>query len=436
MSANTSSTKKIKIALLSAEPLFWETCAKKFFKIILHNYTWNTNKTCYQFTLQNITDPEIRQGKLLTKNINVLLIPGGGVGDGHSISKGFNTSLKTKKWKKNIQNYIKNGGGCIGFCGGASLITNLTTGETRPPTTFVERQYNKSSLGISEVSSYYKHLAFPLFYLFQYNNPEKIGTTAYVFSFKPGETKDGKRIHSGGVPIEYTINNDHPIFTDYTKKTLTMRWWGGQALQLPKKPQRPITTLATYPQKDLYEQNRTKIHAWRYTGSIPGLFKGFTKSLKFIKQNHLKLTEFPMLTYYFAKNWELTTNLIQSDLANKPAITTEIYPNEHQGRITLCTSHPEYMIWYNGHIQETNDTTPCLATGLYQWKDITPFTQPDDKQITHTWWFVRRLIAWTGKVPDTDLPPIIQQKLTQKDRQILQPNIYWDGTAYNQIQNI
>lgn len=234
---------KIKIALLEAEPLFWETCATKFFKVILDNYTWTINNVNYQFKLQNITDSGIRQGKLLTEHINVLLIPGGGVGDGHSITKGFNTSLKTKKWKKNIQKYIQNGGGCIGFCGGASLITNLSTGDTRKPTTFVERQYNKSTLGISEVTSYYKHLAFPLFYIFQYNHPEKIGTTAYVFSFKPGETQDGKRIHSGGVPIKYSINKEHPIFAQYPYKTLTMRWWGGQALQLPKKPQRSINTV-------------------------------------------------------------------------------------------------------------------------------------------------------------------------------------------------
>lgn len=427
---------KIKIALLEAEPLFWETCATKFFKVILDNYTWTINNVNYQFKLQNITDSGIRQGKLLTEHINVLLIPGGGVGDGHSITKGFNTSLKTKKWKKNIQKYIQNGGGCIGFCGGASLITNLSTGDTRKPTTFVERQYNKSTLGISEVTSYYKHLAFPLFYIFQYNHPEKIGTTAYVFSFKPGETQDGKRIHSGGVPIKYSINKEHPIFAQYPYKTLTMRWWGGQALQLPKKPQRSITTLATYPQKDLYEQHRTQIHAWRYTGGISGLLNGFTKALKFIKQNQLKLAEFPMLTYYFAGKWELTNTLIKSDLANHPAITTEIYPNDHQGRITLCTSHPEYMIWDNGHIEETNDPVSTLSTGLYQWKNISPFTQPDDKQITHTWWFVRRLIAWTGKVTDSDLPPITQQKLTEKDRQMLYPHIYWDGTPYNQIQNI
>ena len=123
MPTNTPSTKEIKIALLIAEPFFWKTNAPLFFKIILHNYTWTKKNNTYQFKLHEYSDKDIRNGKLITDNIDILVIPGGGIGDGHSISKGFKLLPTTKKWKKNIQQYIKNGGGCLGICGGTSLIT-------------------------------------------------------------------------------------------------------------------------------------------------------------------------------------------------------------------------------------------------------------------------------------------------------------------------
>ena len=427
----------IKVAILKSEPLFWKTCALRFFHIILDKYQWEKNSKKYIISTHFIDDTDILKGRLLTSHFNVLLIPGGGVGDGHSISKGFNLSIKTNKWKKQIQNFIKSGGGCIGFCGGASLITSLSTGESRKPTTFVERQYNKSSLNISCVTSYYRYLAFPLLFPFQYNHPERIGTTAYVFSFEPGRTIDGKRIHCGGVPLELKINKNNPIFSDYPSNNIRIRWWGGQALITPKKPDRSLITLASYPSTDLHENELTKIHAWKYVGGVYGLIIAFFKALKFIKYNKLNLMEFPMLTYYFAGDWTITDKIIKSDFANRPAITTEIYPNEKKGRITLCTVHPEYMIWYGGAIREQdNSKFHCLATGLYQWYDIEKMNALIDENITQTWWLVRRLVAWTGKVPDNELPPIEKQKLSKKDIIRLSKNIYWDGTLLNQMNNI
>lgn len=433
----TSKNQEIKVAILKSEPLFWTTCALRFFPIILNKYQWEKNGTKYIISTCFIDDADILRGKLLTINFDVLLIPGGGVGDGNSISKGFKLSHKTYKWKKQIQDFIKNGGGCIGFCGGASLITPLSMGKTRKPTTFVERQYNKSSLDISCVTSLYRYLAFPLFYPFQYNHPEKVGTTAYVFSYEPGITKDGKRIHCGGVPIDFTIHKNNPIFSDYPYPTLRIRWWGGQALLVPNTPNRSLSILASYPETDLYQNKATKIHAWRYVGGVYGLLLGFFKAMRFIKQNKIPLIEFPMLTYYFAGDWELSDKIIKSDLSTRPAITTEIYPNEHKGRITLCTAHPEYMIWRGGSIKEQDESKfNCLADGFYRWEDIDKFSSVIDDNITHTWWLVRRLVAWTAKVQDTDLPPIEKQKLSQKDLSTLSKNVFWDNTQINQMNNI
>jgi len=429
--------KEIRIGILASEPLLWSTCALQFFSVMLEKYQWQTQSNKYIISTSSLSDNDILEGRLNKTNIDALLIPGGGVGDSHSMVKGFNFLPKTKKWKRNIQEFVKAGGGVIGICGGASLITSLEMSNNRKPTSFVERQYNKSSLDISCVTSIYNYIAFPLFYPFQYNHPERVGSTLYVFSYEPGITKDGKRIHCGGVSIDFQVNKNNPIFADYPYEKLRIRWWGGQGLKVPKNPNRQVSIIASYPSIDLYENEETRINAWKYVGGVFGLIRGFFKAMKFIKQNNLKIIEFPMLTYSFAGDWTLSNTIIETDLKNRPAITTEIYPNDNQGRITLCAAHPEYMIWYGGFLKEKDDTKyNCLGNGLLQWDNIDLVDDSIDKLITHTWWLVRRLVAWTAKVPDCDLPPITNPSLTKQEKETLQKYIYWDGTIINLIDNI
>jgi len=425
----------IRVAILAEEPLGWGS-GKHFFPVILHNYVWTIRDKSYRFHVTYIFDKDILQGRLNTSEYDVLLVPGGGVGDGLAVMKGFTFSKKIRKWKKNMSAFIKNGGGYVGICGGAALMTDLQTKEGKPHS-FLERQYNKSSLGVSCVSSYYKTIAFPLFYLFQKKHPENIGAIAYVFSFAPGETTDGVRIHAGGIPLDFQIRKDHPIFSDFPYGTERIRWWGGPALIVPEKPDREVNILATYPAKNVSDDPSTRIHAWRYTGGIHGLFIAFIKALKLIKKEHDTLKNVFLYTYFLAGNWKLTDKCIELDYSNKPSITAEIYPNTNKGRILLCTPHPEYMIWWNGHIKEMKDTRfTYLGTGLYKWEDIAPLSKTILAELTHTWWMVRRFVAWAAKVPDDHLPPLHGEEITQKDISVLSQNIFWDGSLLNQMKNI
>ena len=425
----------IRVAILAEEPLGWGS-GKHFFPIILQNYTWTIHKKTYTFNVKYIFDKDIIKGRLNTSEFDVLLVPGGGVGDGQAIMKGFIFSRKVRKWKKNISTFIKDGGGYVGICGGAALITDLKTGDKKPRT-FLERQYNKSSLGVSCVSSYYKSIAFPLFYPFQKNYPEKIGAIAYVFSFAPGETIDGVRIHTGGAPLDFQLCRDHPIFSDFTKDSERIRWWGGPALVVPEKPDRDVKILAKYPSQERADDKDIRIHAWNYTGGIHGLFVAFLKALQYIKKENDTLKNVFLYTFYMAGDWKLTDRIIELDYSNKPSITAEIYPNNNKGRILLCTAHPEYMVWWNGHITEMKKTNfTCLGTGLYKWEDIAPLSQNAKDELTHTWWMVRRFVAWAAKVPDDHLPPIQKEELTEKDKSILLKNVFWDGSLLNQMENI
>lgn len=92
---------------------------------------------------------------------------------------------------------------------------------------------------------------------------------------------------------------------------------------------------------------------------------------------------------------------------------------------------------WDGHIEEIkNKNFNCLATGFHKWKEINQLSKNIKNELTHTWWMVRRFTAWAAKVPDTHLPPIKQDKITEKEKSIILNNILWNGSLQNQIKNI
>ena len=369
-SKNRNKNILIKVAILAEEPFFWGS--RKFYhQIILDNYSWLADDTHYTISTKYIYDKDIKNGELNKSNYDTLLVPGGGVGNNEALTKGFNHLSSVKKFKQNIADFIKQGGGYIGICGGAALITDLKKDPGVKHKTITERLYNKSSLEVSCVSSYFKYLAFPLFYPSQYKHPEKIGNSAYSFTFTPGKTVDGKYIYAVGCPIDVEINKDNPIFSDFNKTKERIRWWAGQALLIKNKPNREVYILGKYPPIDLSENESTRIYAWRYTGGILGIFLGLLKAFQMVKKNKMSLNKIPLFTFYLAGNWECTDRIIKIDNSNKPCITAEIYPNNNKGRILLSAVHPEYMIWHGGHIKENdNSRNNCLGKGLHQWKAI------------------------------------------------------------------
>jgi hypothetical protein len=428
-------SKIIKVAILAEEPLFWAS-GKHFFPVILDGYSWTKNNVSYTINAENIYDKDILNGDLINLSYDVLLLPGGGVGDGEVMTKGFNSFRKVKKWKRNIQDFVKNGGGCIGVCGGAALVTNLVTKSNRIES-FMERQYHKSSIGISCISSYYKELAFVLFYPFQSKFPEKIGASFYVFSFAPGKTNDGRFIHTGGAPIDFEISKDNPIFKDYPSDTLRMRWWGGPGFIVPKNPEREVKILFNYPKKDPSEIEDTRIFAWIYKGSFFGLIRGIIRSAQLIKKEKDSFRNLLIYAFFLAGKWKRTDTPIELNLSGKSAMTTEIYPNKNEGRIILCASHPEYMIWWGGDIEENTEIDfNDLAHGLHIWKNIKPLSKTLNDELTHTWWVVRRMVAWAGKVQDDHMPPIEKGEINEKVQDLIKTDILWDGTLVNIIKNI
>jgi len=425
----------IHVAILSDEPLGWAS-GKHYFPMILNDYSWQKNNFTYQIKTTYITDKGIINGLLKPDRYDVLLVPGGGVGDGEAVAKGFTFLPRVNKWKKHIQRYIQQGGSYIGICGGAALCTPLQTGSGKHET-LMEKLYHKSAIGISKVTSYYKDLALPIFCLNQRNNPEKIGAMGYIFSFAPGKTEDDKNIHTGGVPIDFSINKKHPIFQGLDDDEVRIRWWGGPALLLPEKSDRTIDVIASYPTTDLSENKDTTIYAWKYIGGLRGLLKGVFSSFKFIKDEHLPLKYLLLYAFFLSGDWQKTDHKIKLDHQHKASITAEIYPNDCKGRIILCTSHPEYMIWWNGRIHENNAAGfHHMGHGFHQWNGIKPLTPDLGNEFTYTWWVVRRFVAWAAKVPDDHMPPIELGQINKEAESIIKKNILWDGTLLDQMDNI
>lgn len=430
----TDQPKVMKVAILAEEPLGWGS-GKHYFPTILDGYSWSVDGRSYCFATEYIYDKDILKGRLNINNFDILLVPGGGVGDGEAVTKALTFLGSVRRWKKQIHRFVQAGGGYVGICGGAALMTGLVTGNGKPRS-LLERLYDKSALGISCVQSYYKALSLPLFTILQRWYPERVGATAYVFSFAPAKMTDGKYIHAAGVPVDFELSKDNPLFADYPDSQLRMRWWGGPGLIIPDSTARKISILAYYPNPNFCRDPRTDIYAWRYTGGLFGLVRALFRSIRMIFRLSLKFREVLTYAYYLAGRWGRTEKTIDLDCSGRPCMTAEIYPNENQGRIMLCAAHPEYMIWWNGEIEEVEETeSSCLGQGLHRWKGITPLSETLE-ELTHTWWVVRRMAAWAAKVPDADMPPIEKAVLTEGARQIIQNNIYWDGTLLNQMRNI
>ena len=396
----------IEVAMLGEEPIGW-TSAKFMFPHILNGYEWEVGNRTYEMKVTEIFDKDILRGKLNTENFDVLLCPGGGVGDGESIVKGFSNFRRVKKWKEGIENFIKDGGGYSAYCGGVAMITD----QYKKPDTFLERQYDKSGIDVTCVSSYYNDVAMYLFYPLQKKYPEKVGAGCYIW-FRDQRFEeyadDFEHIMNvkSGASIDMPINKNHPIFDDCIKDTQRITWVGGPGLMFPEDPGRKIDVLGWYPNDGISDNDSTKINAWKYVGGFRGIIKGIIKSIKTYKEKGLPLSLAIVDSYYEFEDWEPTDRHVDLNFSNKPCITAEVYPNENEGRIVLTAHHPEYPVWWGGEIENMPDNdSNSIKSGFFTWNNTIPPDQTSEDELRHNWWMIRRQVAWAAKVPDEDLPP-------------------------------
>ena len=85
----------------------------------LLEYEWVVGNKKYKFDMKIVTDKDLIRGKLTTKEFDMIVVPGGGVGDREASIRCFPT-YRNYIWKRNFARFIKDGGGYYGVCGGAA----------------------------------------------------------------------------------------------------------------------------------------------------------------------------------------------------------------------------------------------------------------------------------------------------------------------------
>jgi hypothetical protein len=370
---------------------------EEYFMLPLKNYNWQVGNTRYYFVPNLITTKDILKGKLNIKNYDVLIYSFNQA-DSYLFNTGFSNLPKNKIVVRNIANFIKDGGGYYGSCGGAAIAGGMKN----KPKTFLERAMYESSLGISDVEFEY-NTAIPLVTDLMKRGPESVDLQAYLL-YSGWYIPNPHDMNYSGYCPDVNISEDSPIFNDFVGNTRKIHWISLTALEVPEHPDREITVLARFPDEEISDNLSTQIHYWTYTGGIRGLIKGLLNKGEI---NFLKNLGILMRPWLFSEDWEKTNIIIESHVANKPFMTAEIYPNENKARIVRCSGHPELVTWWGGHLQDMEDTdNNNLYKGFYKLVDAIPLNDTIEDEITYNYCIIRRIAAWEAKIPDNDLPPV------------------------------
>ena len=382
---DTNEVVEIKIALLSMGDFAFTNIIHFLYN--LDEYQWIVGNTHYKFKCIKITDKEVFRGGLKVDKYDLFIVP---AAEGeHLAAKLFFSPIKRVFWKTRVSNYIKSGGGYIGYCFGAYIMAKIED----KPKTLEEKVLPCINIGLSKAKLFHPDDYIPFFtQIFR----EGIGTAAYVWFSDNNASKD---IRFCGVPLDVNIKKDNPIFDDFVGDTRRIRWIGGGALLVQdNKPDSDIMAIAYYPELNISKNTSTDIYGWRYTGGTIGFVRGFIAARKYGFNTLEAINWVP----YMATDWKCTGKIVETHNAGKAIITMETFPNENQARIVLSTAHPEFKVWWGGQIEEAEDTDDnMLWDGFHQWVDIENYSSEYNRCI------VRRHAAWVSKkVPDNDLPPV------------------------------
>ena len=323
------------------------------------------------------------------------------------------------KARDNLNTFIKDGGGYIGYCGGASL-----------PLRFADSSSINTWLEINENLNYFLddeyfskvglqwNSGIPILdeYLYPYrwgkwgNQPENVGCFAWAF--------ENETYH--GVPMKMKITNDgssHPIFKDFHSDEIVIGWAGGPAFKIISEDE-DIVELAFY-LDDLSEDEETKTNAWSFK---PEFLKNLLKKIKniinpgnFQNPEELKLKWWSILDQILHSypTWKYTNEELQDGHEHGLShITIDNYINEEGGRIVLDGSHPLKDL-FNKHgtfdYQHAPESSNPYFQDLYEWYNEVaeqPLDPETDLYPSDLKWYQLRQIAWAAGIPDTHMPPV------------------------------
>ena len=187
------------------------------------NYAWDGQSAYYKMTVERIDSPEVMAGKLNPDNYDILFVGA----SGRQYFQGI-----TERWKGAIKNFISSGGGYVGICGGANIVSM----GIEHPRYFLDRVINKAVLGIVPV----------------YLNDDQDEEWQYLW-------KDTGRDH---IPVKVSIKKDSIIFSGYGNESIYITYGGGAGMYPAGKNLTPIAFFEEEPMEV------APLHYYRWNGEI------------------------------------------------------------------------------------------------------------------------------------------------------------------------
>ena len=339
-------------------------------------------------------------------------------------------------FRLNLEEFIKNGGGYIGRCGGSQIPPTHTDDK---PDTLLEYYFIKQNAFLEdapEIKTYVK-LGFPIISqrfqkrygpLFPHlpklripQDPGALGLGAYIM-YNVSKHK------IAGVSLYLDIEaKDHPIFKDYHGNTIYCNSQGGGSFPYPPAY---AQTLTRYPSECFDTHEQQKINIWEFQWSFPCLkilkiiIEMFANGLiqildvsdlppewqeYFDEEENVPAPQIFQYLTSLLPDWKQTNNIAKTDLQNKSAIITFEYG---KGRVILSGPHPaNRIVSEDAYITNDIPDTDCntIRKGLYRWKLGDDYIDNDslipNKDL---WWYLRREAAWVSNQTKDDsyLPPV------------------------------
>jgi hypothetical protein len=380
-----------------SDPEFYSPYGRTRYFMFALDYDWQVGDRTYNFVPTLLTTKDILRKKLTTDNFDVFLYPPD-TADQFIFTTGISILPRNIIRERKIANFIGDGGGFFGTCGGAIIAGDITN----KPKTFLERIFKNTCLEISDVDIEYK-TTLPLFSQIIGLEPESLGIHAYLF-YSGWNASDMNIVFHSGACLDINISKNNPIFDGLMENTRKIRWISSPPFEIPIETDGEINIIARFPEDEISDNKTIDIHHWKYIGGIRNLIKGL-----FYRGGEIHWLEnlgIGMKAFVFAGDW-IRDKPVKTNHSNRPFAVTEIYPNKNNSRIVRFSGHPEYNIWWGGHIEETDDTdNNNIYEGFHHWVDIKPENETIEDEFSYNYWIVRRSIAWAAKVPDNDLPPV------------------------------
>jgi glutamine amidotransferase-like uncharacterized protein len=311
------------------------------------NYTWAMENQLYRFNVTVIDDMDVKgEGNItLTRdNFDVFII---GASARSYLIDGLNCT-----WRSNVRDFVANGGGYLGICGGA----NAGSFGFEKPKNIFHRWVNQGVLGLADV-----HIIDNFLGEWQYLI--KFGFDAFW------NDDNGDNITPYYASINTTVekNQGNAIFSGYGNNFIDITYAGGPGMYAAYGSDDKLGTIIPLLRYNEELMDSKPLHYW-----IPTL-----NGWRIVKQ--------------------VTTNL-----EDRLAGVATTYNSS--GRVVLYGPHPEDRVVVNGYVKEYLGRSMINFVFPFETYVFNYYGTQLDRSCN--WWIIRRSVAWAAQIPDVDLPPI------------------------------